>query len=129
MSEQGIPRRVIDFIAENVYSIGQLETLFLLRSTPEKTWSAESVSRELRSTQDTASRHLADLRTRGLIANIGPRQSTFGYKPNSKEIEDAVTALWHLYQTHRARIIDIIYSDKIRTIQVFADAFKVKKHD
>jgi predicted ArsR family transcriptional regulator len=125
MSPERIPEEVVRFLERHIYSVTQLETLFLLRGSSHA-WSAEDVARELRSNTETAKRHLRDLCDAELISCDEQRDKVYHFNTESEAIA-LIDLLRDLYQSHKNRLIDMIYSEKFENLQQFADAFKVKK--
>lgn len=114
------------FVEQRLNSVEQIAVLLLLRANPDRAWSVEEISKELRSTASAIERRLADLETSGVLTPANGA-GTVKYTPSSRDISDAVTQLAGAYRDQPARIIELIYSKPPYSIRAFADAFKLKK--
>lgn len=112
---------VTRFIEDNIQSVEQLEILILLAAHPEKTWTAESVSKELRSSPRSVERWLRQLSERRLITT---ENDSYGMHPDLKELVQQVS---EAYATYRVSIIEMIFSRPQTRLQTLADAFKFRK--
>ena len=123
------PADLRDFIASCFDSVGAIEVLLLLRSDRSRKWTAEEVSRELRSNLTHNERQLERLRELGLleVEDEGPpRAYVFG--PRSAKMESLVNEMAVQFAVRRVTVINIIYESKLSDkIQVFSDAFKLRK--
>lgn len=126
MLGRGIPEHVQRFILQHINSVEQLEVLLLLAGHPDRVWTAESVSAELRIDINSAAGRLVDLQGRGLLANAG-QEGSFRYTPASTDLRKTVADLAEIYRTFRVRIINLIFSKPIDQIRTVADAFKLRE--
>lgn len=123
MTSAGIPEDVRDFVAAAIRSVEQLEVLLLLERDPDRDWSAGEVSAELRTQERSAGAWLAQLETRGLLAENGGR-----YRYAAREPERAtVASLRRCYEVYRVRLIGLIFERQDDAIQSFADAFRIRR--
>jgi len=122
-----LPIGVKAFIAEHIHSVEQLEVLLLLRTDPSKEWSAEAVSREIRSNPTSAAHRLSGLYAHGLLEVRQDSEPLYRYSPRTKELEKSVTMLAHAYTLYRVKIVELIYSRPKDRLLTFADAFRLKK--
>ncbi len=127
MSDAVLPPRVQRFITAHIDSIEKLEVLLLLRTRPEPSWSAEAVSRELRISEASATRRLADLTARGLLVAEGATPSRYRYGPARSEDDADVAELAQAYAERRVSVISFIFSRPLDTVRGFADAFRFKR--
>ena len=127
MSDPILPPQVQRFITAHIDSIEKLEVLLLLRSRPEQAWTAEAVSRELRITEGSASRRLADLAARGLLVLEGATPPGSRYEPKHSEDDVAIAELAQSYAERRVSVISFIFSRPLETVRGFADAFRFKR--
>lgn len=123
MSSDAIPEPTRRFLEENIRSVTQLEILLLLRRQTHS-WSVEEVARELRNSTDIVRRHMQQLHSKDLLQT---QDGHYRYGAANSARDSVIKNLADLYQTHRSRIIDLIYADKVPAMQAFADAFKIKK--
>lgn len=122
-----LPEGVRRFIAEHIESVEQLEILLLLFRHPERTWSADEASRELRISELSAGERLVDLArdTRVVRAENGGRD--YRYAPEDAERDEAVRGLVSAYAERRVTVINLIFSKPTDKISTFANAFRFWK--
>lgn len=125
-SEGDIPLAIREFIYKNIRSVGHLEVLLLLARDPHKRWTADEVSRELRTNTSYALSQLNELvQSRLLSAEQTP---LYSYLSNV-EIDPLVLQLHGIYNSRRTTLINLIYSQPMEKIMGFADAFQLKKKE
>jgi hypothetical protein len=127
VTNQGLSEDVKKFIADHINSLAQLEMLLLLHSRPEKAWTAQAVSQELRLSPASAAMHLADLERRGLLTVSEAAEPLYRYWPQRPDFEPTVDRLAKLYPDYRFTVINLIFSKPPDKIKAFADAFKLKE--
>jgi hypothetical protein len=123
MSESNIRADVVQLIARHIRSIEQLEILLLLYRQGQP-WSAEEVSRELRSSAMSAAHYLEIQTTEGLLARSGPDR--FIFQPADPRITEVVEQLAEFYKERPLRVIDAIYGSR-GSVSEFADAFRLRR--
>lgn len=128
MAGNGISENVRRFIAAYIDSVELLEVLLLLRSDARE-WSAESVSREFRSSPTSVTKRLTDLCERGLLSVKESSPPLYFYKPRTAELDAAVRELAQTYRERPTRVIELIFSKQTDTLRDFSDAFKFRKDD
>jgi predicted ArsR family transcriptional regulator len=122
-----LSNEVTRLIAEHITSVEQLEILLLLRSTPEREWSAHQVSDAIRTSEQSAARRLEDLHARGFLSARGDSPPHYTYSPSSRSLGDAVSSLASSYAALRYTVIDAIFSKPIQNLRVYADAFRLRE--
>lgn len=127
MTTQGLSEEIKKFIIEQINSLEQLEILLLLHSHPEREWTAQEVSQELRLSQTSVVDRLADLQSRGLLTAREDSALLYQYQPQKPELRATVDSLARLYPDYRVTVINLIFSKPLDKIQTFADAFKLRK--
>lgn len=118
---------VIALLKRSIHSIGQVEVLLLLFRRREG-WSAEAVSRELRSSPYGAETHLKSLQGDGLVEKR-VTDGLYYFSPASPAIEDAVGKLAILHSERMTTLVELIYDSRPDAIRAFAEAFRIKKKD
>lgn len=114
-------------IAEHIHSVEQLEVLLLLRSQPEREWTAAEVSQELSSHPHSVETRMLDLRARGFVASReGEQEFVFRYAPVSG-LDHVVEGLARAYAIRRTSVINLIFSKPIDSVRTLADAFRLRK--
>lgn len=120
-----IPEALRDFMKKYINSVSLLEVLLMIKRDPERAWSAQDISNEMRTNPSYASAQLAELVALKLVV---PTERGDAYKFDSQSPHFAVIeALEELYSNRRPTIINFIYSSPIESIRDFANAFKIKK--
>jgi hypothetical protein len=111
------------FLRRYINSVSLLDVLFLLKRNPNRAWSPEEISGELRTNPSYASAQLTELAASGLISVA---EKVYRYSPQEADVS-AIEELERLYASRRSAVIGFIYSQPIDSIRNFADAFKIKK--
>jgi hypothetical protein len=122
---QDFPADIKQFIGDNISSIAQLELLLLLRSDPDRAWTAAEAGAALYSPAEVTALQLADLHARWLVAPA--EANRYIYHPQSDELNEFVSRLAELYRTRRVAVVTAVYSKPVDTIRTFADAFRFRK--
>jgi hypothetical protein len=126
--DSGIPAAVLQFLELHISSIEQLEVLLLLREHAGGGWTAEEVSRHLRSSVMSIQGRLNDLTSRRLLAvTQGERGETYLYAPGDEETAELIRGLAKAYKERRLTVINHIYGRPPNELRSFADAFLLKK--
>ena len=128
MSDEKLPKEVIDFIADHIDSALQLEILLLLHKHPERHWTAGEIDTQLRINREWVAEQLAVLSRQRLLqltqGNAGP---SYQYAPADPALASAVAGLAKWHSTHRVAIVNMIYSKPTKHLRSFADAFRIRK--
>lgn len=122
-----IPPDVKSFLLANIDSIAQLEALLLLRATPTQRWACETIAERLYISPEDAAPFLSKLVKRGLIEETVTQPPSFQYRPSSGELRRIVDVLADVYAKYLIPVTNFIHGKSKRSIQDFADAFKIKK--
>jgi len=123
-----LPTNVRHFIAQQIESVAQLETLLLLRRDPQRSWSVEELAQQLYISEQMCKVMLNDLERRRFL----DRDQDAGlvrYKCEIPDADAAVARLDDLYRERRVAIISEIHSSPLSKVQTFADAFRFRKDD
>ena len=123
-SGEDIAEELRSFVLDKISSVSLLEVLLLLYSDPNKLWTASDLSRELRSSEQSAYSHLKELLAAQLVT-----EREGGYCFEAKQFEVLVSKLANLYRERRFSVIGLIYDKPKQRIQDLADAFILKKED
>ncbi|MCY1073534.1 hypothetical protein [Archangium lansingense] len=123
-----LPEEVRRFITDHIDSVEQLEILLLLHQHPERSWTAESVARELRISALSADDRLKDMARSGILAKVQGSEVEYRYAP-SQQLGDVVAGLATAYAERRVTVINLIFSKPIDKIRTFADAFRLRRDD
>jgi DNA-binding HxlR family transcriptional regulator len=123
-----LPLTVRRFIAEQIESVAQLETLLLLRVDSQKSWNAHELSRRLYISEKMCRSMLEDLERRKFVVR-NQVDNSVRYECVSPQADSAVAILAELYAERRVAVISEIHSTPISKVQTFADAFRLRKDD
>ena len=128
MDRDSVPQEVTDLIDRHVPSVGVLEALVLLFSDSAKSWSAEEVSAELRTSVYSETKNLEYLFSHRFVSvDTKGDERRYRYEVDDKDTDRVVRLLAEMYQVRRVTIIDLIYpgAGKPRdALRDFADAFR-----
>jgi hypothetical protein len=128
VDRDSVPQEVTDLIDRHIPSVGVLEALLLLLSTPARSWSADEVSEELRTSVYSETKNLEYLRTQGFVGiDDSGTERRFRYEPADKELDHALRALAEMYEVRRVTVIDMIYPGAAKpraALRDFANAFR-----
>lgn len=127
MLAKGFSDKTEQFILNCVDSVEQIDILLLLFSE-QSPWTAESISKELRTSVNSAQKRLHSLEKLNLVkrdAHANTYQFDFEHKNNS----DLVTDLQSAYKTHKYKIIQMIFDKPQKPIKHLAEAFRLKQDD
>ena len=127
MADDLIPKRVREFIAENIDSVAELEALMLMYRHPESSWSADSLAQRLYTSLEQTEEVFGKLCALGLADTDAGKPATCSYRPSSPGLDDTVRAVADIYAKYLVPVTNLIHSKPQTKVQQFADAFKLKK--
>jgi hypothetical protein len=115
------------FIAGQVASVVQLETLLMLHGTPGRQWTADEVARDLRIDRAWAEGQLEALCGQGLAARADDGDGRrYGYAA-AAPVRPTVDALAKAYAERRVTVIGLIFAKPADALRAFSDAFRIRK--
>ncbi len=118
------------FVLERIKSIEHLEILLLLAGQPKREWTAHDVSQKLRNSETSAESWLQDLNTQNILkARKENNRAIYSYDPQETVFSDVITKLAKTFTERRVSIYNLIFSKPLEKIQVFADAFQIRRKD
>jgi hypothetical protein len=115
------------FIAENIGSVAQLELVLLLHAKPDQRFVAGDVAKMFALAPEITDGLLASLCRQGFAAATADPTPAYYYAPHSVEIDRRVADLAELYRQRRVSLIQLIYSQPVDKLRIFADAFRFRK--
>jgi hypothetical protein len=127
VTESGLPEDVRDFLKAHIRSVGELEVLLLLRRQSGRWWTADQVNRELKTSLQSALKHLEDLRDAQLVQERRTTEREFRFQAADPAVVPVVDELAVLFKNWVASIVNVIYSPRPNSIRQFADAFRLGK--
>lgn len=126
MTDPAISQPVLQFIADQIDTVPQLECLLLLYQYDGEGWIAERVAARIYIAPQVARGILETLERRGLLAVDGD-PARYRFNPDgtvSRELMEQVAAE---YQRHLVPIATFIHSKASASVREFARAFDLKK--
>lgn len=122
-----IPEELLQFLRDHIDSVEQLEILILLCQSGDRSWTAEEIARELRSSQSSVSKRLEEFASKRFLKVVEQSPRRYSYAPVDESARRRIEELRELYKVRRVTVIDAIFSKPVDKIKVFADAFKFRK--
>jgi hypothetical protein len=119
-----LPDDVFGFLRTSIASLWALEQLLLLHRDRARGWSFEELTRELRSSGGVVASVLIQLHGAGLVAET---DGLYRYSPASAELDALVQRLAMTYARFPVAVTQAIMAGPNEKIQLFADAFRLKK--
>lgn len=117
------------FLRHEILSYEQLQTLLLLRSRPDESFSPQSVAEVLHVPEEAAAEVLEHLCSHKLLeVQFGTGSLLFSYRPGSAALVRVVDELAESYDFNRLTVINLMNAnafERVRTqaLNTFANAF------
>lgn len=128
-ADEPIPEIVRRFIIEHINSVESLEILLLLSAGTLQEYTAEEVSRTLRTSLESATARLKELHRSKLLVTVenegSPKYRFDPTNPGAGIVGD----LEKIYKTRRVSVISFIYSNPTDPLRAFSDAFRLRKDE
>jgi hypothetical protein len=118
---------VTKFILRYFDSVEQFDVFIFLAGHPQKQWTPEEVSRELRSNPASIAKRLADLSLHGLLTLKLEPVFSYVFDPADEAVKRVTENLLDCHTQYRKRIIELICSKPADKITIFAEAFRFKE--
>jgi hypothetical protein len=119
---------VRQFIAHQIESVAQLETLLLLRRDSQRQWGTDELAQHLYISEKMCRVMLDDLEKRKYLVR-NPLNKFVRYECSDARADAILAALEGLYRERRVAIVSEIYSKPVSNVQTFADAFRLRKDE
>ncbi|MGN6471708.1 MAG: hypothetical protein ACTHLC_19220 [Rhizobiaceae bacterium] len=116
---------LIEFIEYSLDSVWSLELLLTLRQQPQRTWSADELVADLRSSRVVVRKSIDRLLASGLV--VTDADDSVRYAPASPDQDKLVGKLAEAYRVRPAAIRRIILRHSSDQLRTFAEAFKIMK--
>ena len=117
---------VKEFISKNIHSVAQLEILLMLRSAPQKYWTADEITQTLYLQLQMTAQLLSEIVQRGLAIRI---DGGYLYQPTSDADRNAIDRLASIYHERRVAVIAEIFSKPKDSLRAFSDAFRLRRDE
>ncbi|WP_207485927.1 hypothetical protein [Arenibaculum pallidiluteum] len=112
------------FLQGTTKSVWALELLLLMRRCADRSWSAEELIQETRSSDLVVREGLGNLKQAGLLVEETP--GLFRYQPAAPMLDDWVAEIEMAYAQKPSVVIREIFSAPDSKVQIFADAFRLR---
>lgn len=119
-----IPEDVLHFIRTSIRSIWDLEVLLFLLRRQARSWNVDSLVRELRASVLIVTEALVGLHAAGVVEEV---RDSYRYRPATPELDTVVQRLQQAYAEYPVAVTQVVFAAPNNKIQVFADAFRIKK--
>lgn len=116
---------VLDFAASSFNSVWSLELLLVLKRNPDRSWEADELIRELRSSQVVVAGALENLLGAGLVVNH--ERGRYQYQTSPGRMEELMNELQKIYDTKPTVVVRAIVSTTNRKLKLLSDAFRLKE--
>jgi DNA-binding FadR family transcriptional regulator len=126
MTSPDIPARVLQFLAERIDTVPQLEALLLLWQNPQRQWSEEELAARIYVGRPVAAAILQALQRQQLVTNE-PGSPGYRYNPQWDPSGEVMPEVAAAYGRHLVQLATFIHSRASTAVREFARAFDLKK--
>ena len=113
------------FIRTSLRSVWALELLLLMRRGRDRSWDVDALTLELRSSKLIVADALTGLQQAGLV--VAEADGTWRYAPAAGHLDSVVQQIAAAYAEQPLAVSrEVLAADRSK-IQIFADAFRLKK--
>jgi hypothetical protein len=127
MSPTGVPDHVLQFIAERIDSVPQLEALLLLWEKPAQAWAQGEVAARIYVEPAVAGTILQALQRRQLVTSDGAQPPGYRYSDAWDTTGTLMNQVAAAYRHHLIPVATFIHSGANSSVREFARAFDLKK--
>jgi len=127
MTTPEIPARVLQFLAERIDTVPQLEALLLLWENPQRQWSEEELAARIYVGRPVAATILQALQRQQLATAEPASPVQYRYNPQWDATGEVMPEVATAYRRHLVPIATFIHSRASTAVREFARAFDLKK--
>ena len=127
MNSPDIPARVLQFLAERIDTVPQLEALLLLWENPQRLWSEDEVAARIYVDRAVAATILQALQRQQLVTNEAEPVPRYRYNPQWDASGEVMAEVAAAYRRHLVQLATFIHSRASTAVREFARAFDFKK--
>ena len=132
MTSPEIPARVLQFLAERIDTVPQLEALLLLWENPQRLWSEEELAGRIYVSRTVAATILQALQRQQFATaqTAAPEPAAamrYGYNPQWDPSGEVMPEVAAAYRRHLVPLATFIHSRASTAVREFARAFDLKK--
>lgn len=121
-----IPERVLQFLAEKIDDVPQLEALLLLWENSSRSWSCEEIAARIYVRAAACTNVLQMLARRDLLT-VEPSSQRYQYNPAWDPDGSLITEVSAAYRRQLVQVTRFIHSRAPSSVREFARAFDFKK--
>ena len=127
MTSPEIPARVLQFLAERIDTVPQLEALLLLWENPQWLWSEEELAGRIYVGRPVAATILQSLQRQQLVMAEPAATVRYRYNPQWDPSGEVMPEVAAAYRRHLVPVATFIHSRASTAVREFARAFDLKK--
>jgi DNA-binding FadR family transcriptional regulator len=127
MTSPEIPARVLQFLAERIDTVPQLEALLLLWEDPQRLWSEEELAGRIYVSRPVAATILQALQRQQLVTAESAAAVRYRYNPQWDPSGEVMPEVAASYRRHLVPLATLIHSRASTAVREFARAFDLKK--
>jgi hypothetical protein len=127
MTSPEIPARVLQFLAERIDTVPQLEALLLLWENPQRLWSEEELAARIYVGRQVAAATLQALQRQQLVIAEPESVVRYRYNPQWDPSGEVMPEVAATYRRHIVQLATFIHSRASTAVREFARAFDLKK--
>jgi DNA-binding FadR family transcriptional regulator len=127
MTSPDIPPRVLQFLAERIDTVPQLEALLLLWENPQRLWSEEELAARIYVGRQAAATILQALQRHQLVTAEPAPTVRYRYNPQWDASGEVMAEVAASYRRHLVPLATFIHSRASTAVREFARAFDLKK--
>jgi predicted transcriptional regulator len=124
MNSPQIPDNVLQFIAERIDSVPQLEALLLLWENSQRPWTEDELAARIYVSRAVAAQILQSLQRQNLVTSESAR---YQYNPQWDATGQVMEEVATSYRRHLVQLATFIHSRASTAVREFARAFDLKK--
>jgi hypothetical protein len=127
MNSPQIPAHVLQFIAERIDSVPQLEALLLLWENQQRAWTEEELAARIYVSLQSAAQILQALERGQLVTAETAQTTRYRYNPQWDSTGQVMPDVAAAYSRHLVPLATFIHSRASSAVREFARAFDLKK--
>lgn len=127
MNLPDIPPRVLQFVAERIDSVPQLEALLLMWENPERLWSEDELAARIYVSRQAAVAVVQALQRRQLVVVEIASAPQYRYNAQWDPTGEIIPEVADSYRRHLVPLATFIHSRASTAVREFARAFDLKK--
>jgi len=127
MNSPQIPDHVLQFIAERIDTVPQLEALLLLWESAQRAWTEEDLAGRIYVSRQIAAQTLQALQRQNLVLAGAAEPTQYRYNPQWDPTGQVMPEVAAAYRRHLVQLATFIHSRASTAVREFARAFDLKK--